>query len=780
MVKNFFNRLSLELVMSKITEQDALNFHSEGKPGKFEIHPTKPLTTQRDLSLAYSPGVAHPCLEIEKDPQASYKYTNRGNMVAVITNGTAVLGLGSIGALASKPVMEGKAVLFKKFADVDSIDLELDTTDIDTFVNAVKIMGPSFGGINLEDIKAPECFIIEQRLRDAMDIPVFHDDQHGTAIVAAAGLINSTHISGKKLKDIKLVVNGAGAASLACVALIKSMGVSDENIIICDSKGVIYLGRTEGMNEWKSIHAVDTPKRTLAEVMVGADAFFGLSVSGALTKDMVKSMAKDPIIFAMANPDPEITPDEAHSVRDDAIVATGRSDYPNQVNNVLGFPFIFRGALDVRATAINDEMKIAAANAIADLAREEIPEEIASAHNMQNIKFGKGYIIPMPFDYRLMSTVPPAVAKAAMDSGVALKPLDSIKDYEISLKARIDPTASAMQGIFNLVKNNPKRVIFAEGDSERVLRAASAYKDAGYGDAIVVGDTDIIRKKIEDMNLDESLEILDPATSENITKYTETLYNQKWREGYMKRDISSLLKNDRNVFAFASMIDAKADATITSISKTYSKNFDNVNTFVPTIKNREPMGVMMIMAKGKTYFIADAVSHANPDSYQLANIAQMTAGFARRMGHVPRVAFISFSNFGEPECGTHKRLSAAVKELDNRGVNFEYDGEMVATVALDYELQKRVFPHTNLSGPANVLVMPGLSSAHIASRLIQELGEGTIIGPLLLGFDYPVQIPQMNSTSNDIVNLAALTAYDAVARDIKKQEKQEKQEKQTK
>ena len=536
--------------MSEITKQDALNFHSEGKPGKFEIQPTKPLTTQRDLSLAYSPGVAHPCLEIEKDPHASYKYTNRGNMVAVITNGTAVLGLGAIGALASKPVMEGKAVLFKKFADVDSIDLELDTTDIDTFVNAVKIMGPSFGGINLEDIKAPECFIIEQRLRDEMDIPVFHDDQHGTAIVAAAGLINSTHISGKKLKDIKLVVNGAGAASLACVALIKSMGVSDENIIICDSKGVIYLGRSEGMNEWKSAHAVDTQKRTLAEVMVGADAFFGLSVSGAVTKDMVKSMAKDPIIFAMANPDPEITPDEVYSVRDDAIVATGRSDYPNQVNNVLGFPFIFRGALDVRATTINDEMKIAAAHAIADLAREEIPEEIADTYNMQNLKFGKGYIIPMPFDCRLMSTIPLAVAKAAMESGVALKPLDSIQDYETSLKARIDPTASAMQSIFNLVKNNPKRVIFAEGESERVLRAASAYKDAGYGDAVVVGDTDSIRKKIGDMHLNESLEILDPATSKNITKYTETLYSQKWREGYRKKEISTLLKNSRNVVCF--------------------------------------------------------------------------------------------------------------------------------------------------------------------------------------------------------------------------------------
>ena len=443
------------------------------------------------------------------------------------------------------------------------------------------------------------------------------------------------------------------------------------------------------MNEWKSAHAVDTPKRTLAEVMIGADTFFVLSVSWAVTKDIVKSMAKDPIIFAMTNPDPEITPDEAHIVRDDAIVATGRSDYPNQVNNVLGFPFIFRGALDLRATAVNDEMKIAAANAITDLAREKIPEEITNAYNMQNIKFGKGYIIPMPFDYRLMSIVPAAVAKAAMDSGVALKRLYSMEDYEISLKSSLDPKASAMQGIFNFVKNNPKRMIFAEGDSERVLRAASAYKNAGYGDAIVVGDTDIIRQRIENMNLDESLEILYPATSENITKYTEALYSQKWREGYMKRDILALLKNDRNVFAFSSMIDAKADATITPISKTYAKNFDNVNTFVPTMKNREPMGVMMIMAKGKTYFIADAVNHDNPDSYQLASIARMTAVFAHRMGHVPRVVFISFSNFGEPQCGMHKKLSAAVKELDNRDVNFEYDGEMIATVALDYELQKK-------------------------------------------------------------------------------------------
>ena len=752
--------------MSKITERDALNFHSKGKAGKFEIKATKPLTTQRDLSLAYSPGVAHPCLEIEKEPKNSYKYTNRGNMVAVISNGTAVLGLGSIGALASKPVMEGKAVLFKKFADVDAIDLELDTLDIDEFVNAVKIMGPSFGGINLEDIKAPECFIIEQKLRESMDIPVFHDDQHGTAIVAAAGLINSTHISGKNLSDIKLVVNGAGAASIACVELVKSMGVSNENVIICDSKGVIYEGRTEGMNQWKSAHSIKTELRTLEQAMIGADAFFGLSVKDAISKEMVKSMADNPIIFAMANPDPEITPQDAHSVRDDAIVATGRSDYPNQVNNVLGFPFIFRGALDVRATTINDEMKIAAANAIAELARLPVPDEILESYGNKEISFGKNYIIPMPFDYRLMSIVPPAVAQAAMDTGVSLEPIQDMDEYKQSLKSRLDPTANAMQGIFDRVKQNPKTMLFAEGDSERVIRASSAYQDAGYGDAILVGDKNIINNKLKDLNITNDIRILDSKDTNN-NEIVDYLYNKMWRKGYLKRDIERLVKSDRNIFSCANLLMNKTDAMISPISRTYSKNFDIINKFIPKIENINPMGVMMVMAKGHTIFISDVVNHSNPSSTELADIAQITAGFARRMGHTPRVAFVSFSNFGEPDCGTHNRLSGAVKELDNRNVNFEYDGEMIATVALNYDLQKQLFPNTNLSGPANVLIMPNLSSAHISTRMVQELGEGTVIGPMLLGYNNSVQIPQMASTTNDLVNLAALAAYDCICREEK-------------
>ena len=752
--------------MSKITERDALRFHAYGKPGKFEIHPTKPLTTQRDLSLAYSPGVAYPCLKIEKDPKKSYEYTNRGNMVAVISNGTAVLGLGAIGALASKPVMEGKAVLFKKFADVDSIDLELDTTDIDAFVNAVKIMEPSFGGINLEDIKAPECFIIEQRLKEAMSIPVFHDDQHGTAIVAAAGLINSTYISGKKLEDIRLVVNGAGAASIACVELVKSMGIKDENVILCDSKGVIYKGRTDGMNQWKDAHAVDTHLRTLEQAIIGADAFFGLSVANAVTKDMVKSMAPNPIIFAMANPDPEITPTDAHSVRDDAIVATGRSDFPNQVNNVLCFPFIFRGALDVRATAINAEMKVAAANAIAKLARQDIPEEMRSTYDMQDVKFGKEYIIPLPFDIRLISTVATAVAKAAMESGVALEPLESIEAYEHSLKSRFDPTASAMQGIFNLVKKNPQRLIFAGAEDEKTIRAACAYEEAGYGQAVLVGNVEKISAIKDTLGITHNFKIIDPAVSSDA--FIEPLYKKMWREGYSRKQIKTLVKENHTVFAIQCMIHGEADAMLADHNQTYSKNFSEVNTFVPAMENREPMGVIVVVAKGRTIFISDSVNHSTPDSYQLANIAQMTAGLARRMGHTPRVAFVSFSNFGEPKCGTHHRMSNAVKELNKRDVKFEYEGEMAANVALDYDFQKSLYPHTNLSGPANVLIMPNLSSAHISSRLIQELGDGTVIGPLLLGFAYPVQIPQMFKTTNDLVNLAALSAYDAIARKKKK------------
>jgi len=755
--------------MSKITDLDALNFHSKGKPGKIEITSTKPLTTQRDLSLAYSPGVAVPCLEIVKNPNDSYKYTNRGNTVAVITNGSAVLGLGNIGALASKPVMEGKAVLFKKFADIDGIDLELDTNDTDEFINAVKLMGPSFGGINLEDIKAPECFIIEEKLKELMDIPVFHDDQHGTAIVAAAGLINSTYISGKKISDIKLVVNGAGAASIACVELAQEMGVKSQNIIMCDSKGVIYKGRTEGMNQWKDKYAVNTKDRTLADAMVGADAFFGLSVGGALSKDMVKSMANNPIIFAMANPTPEITPDEVKEVRDDAIVATGRSDYPNQVNNVLGFPFIFRGALDVRATSINQEMKIAAANAIAQLARQDIPEEILESYGHKDLKFGKDYIIPMPFDYRLMSIVPAAVAQSAMDTGVARQSIKDMEKYINLLKSRIDPTVTAMEGIFNSIKENKKTVIFSNGTNNRVIRAAASFQDMGYGKSILVGNETEIREKLSNMNIDMNIDIADCYNSEDYNELVDFMYKKVWRKGFLKNEIARLIKNDRNIFSIAKLLSGKADAMIGSTQRTFVKNFEAINTFIPTIDpNIRPIGIMMLFVKGKTIFIADTVNHSKPNAQELANIAEITAGFARRMGHTPRVAFTSFSNFGDPQCGTHIRMSNAVKELDKRKVNFEYDGEMIATIALNYTMQKEIFPNTKLSDSANILITPGIASGHISSRLIQELGDGTVIGPMLLGFDYSVQIPQMASTTNDLVNLAALSAYDVIAKENNK------------
>ncbi len=744
--------------------QEALLFHSRGRPGKLEIMPTKPMATQRDLSLAYSPGVAAPCLAIHEDPNLAYDYTARSNIVAVISNGTAVLGLGNLGALASKPVMEGKAVLFKRFADIDGIDLEVATEDVDQFVNAVRYLGPSFGGINLEDIKAPECFIIEQQLRELMDIPVFHDDQHGTAIIATAGLINALDLTGRKLKDIKIVVNGAGAAGIACLELIKSMGLPHDNAILCDTKGVIYEGRRDGMNQWKSAHAVRTKARTLDEAMEGADVVFGLSVKGAVTRDMVKSMAAKPIIFAMANPDPEVTPEEVAQVRSDAIVATGRSDYPNQVNNVLGFPYIFRGALDVRASTINDAMKIAAAEAIAELARRDVPDEVAAAYKGERPQYGPSYIIPVPFDPRLISHVPLAVAKAAIASGVARKPITDMTAYTHQLRARLDPTASSLQLIFDRVQANPKRVVFAEGEEEKVIRAAIAFRNDGYGTPVLVGREARIKATMERIGFThgcDGLEIHNAQLSQNNQRYTDYLYKRLQRRGMLYRDCQRFVNQDRNVFAACMVALGDADTMITGVTRNWSDAYDDIRRAIDPKPRQRVFGLGIMVAKDRTVFIADTMVHQLPNAQETADIAEQAAAVAREMGHEPRVALLSFSTFGNPLREKAEIMRDAMRILDSREHNFEYDGEMAADVALNPELMK-LYPFSRLSGPANVLIMPGLHSANISAKLLQELGGGQTIGPLLVGLVKPVQIAALGATVSDLVNLAVLSSYRAV------------------
>ncbi|MGQ0484741.1 MAG: NADP-dependent malic enzyme [Hyphomicrobiales bacterium] len=743
------------------TDEEALQFHQRGKPGKIEINPTKPMATQRDLSLAYSPGVAVPVRRIAEDPDTVYDYTAKGNFVAVITNGTAILGLGDLGALAAKPVMEGKAVLFKRFADVDSIDLEIDTKDVDEFIGAVRYLGPSFGGINLEDIKAPDCFIIEQRLRELMDIPVFHDDQHGTAIIATAGLINALEITKRDIKKIKLVCNGAGAAAIACVELVKSLGVPGENVILCDSKGVVYKGRSEGMNQWKSAHAVATKARSLADAMQGADVFFGLSVAGALTPAMVASMAKNPIIFAMANPDPEILPEEVAKVRSDAIMATGRSDYPNQVNNVLGFPYIFRGALDVRARTINEEMKIAAAQALARLAREDVPDEVAAAYHGSRLSFGPDYMIPVPFDPRLISTIPVAVAKAAMDSGVARKHIADLDNYAAELSARLDPIAGTLQNVFEQVRVNPKRVVFAEGEEDRMVRAANSFASTGLGTAILIGREIEIEKTLaaSGLELNENVEILNARISERNVDYANYLYERLQRNGFLFRDCQRLANQDRNVFAACMVALGDADALVTGLTRNFSVALDNVRQAVDNRPGHRPIGVSMALVRGRTVFIADTSVHELPLAQELADIAQEAAGVARRFGYEPRVAFLSYSTFGYPRGERAEYVRNAVAELDKRHVDFEYDGEMAADVALSREAMA-LYPFCRLTGPANVLVMPAAHSASISTKMLQQLGGVTVVGPLLTGLDKPVQIASMSATTTDIVNLAAIAAYD--------------------
>ena len=747
----------------RVTDEEALLLHSSGRPGKLEITPTKPLTTQRDLSLAYSPGVAVPCLRIAEDPSLAYDYTAKGNIVAIISNGTAVLGLGDLGALAGKPVMEGKAVLFKRFADVDGIDLEVDTRDVDEFVNCVRFLGPSFGGINLEDIKAPDCFIIEERLRELLDIPVFHDDQHGTAIIAAAGLINACDITGRNIKDVKMVVNGAGAAGIACAELFTVMGVPRENIILCDTKGVVYRGRTEGMNQWKSAFAVDTDRRTLQEAVAGSDVFVGLSAKGAMTPEMVKSMAAKPIIFALANPDPEITPEEVKAVRGDAIVATGRSDYPNQVNNVLGFPYLFRGALDVRATTINEAMKVAAAKALAALAREDVPDEVDAAYSGRRLRYGPEYIIPVPFDPRLIVTVPAAVAQAAMESGVARKPIVDLSGYKATLRTRLDPTADSLELILEKVRANPRRVVFAEGEEERTIRAALAFRAAGFGTPVLIGREEIVKEQLAAMGQPGvSLEIHNARVSDANRRYTDFLYRRLQRKGALLRDCQRMVNQDRNVFAALMVAQGDAHAMVTGVTRTFGVAFEEISRVIDAEANETVFGLHVFLSRNRTVFIADTTVHVRPDGQTLADIAIGAAAKARQMGHEPRVALLSFSNFGQNPHPNTDPLREAVAILDNRRVDFEYDGEMSADVALDHQLMKRVYPFCRLSGPANVLVMPGLHSANITAKLLNKMAGGQMIGPLLIGLDKPVQIVSMGSTVGDLVTAAALAAHDSL------------------
>jgi malate dehydrogenase (oxaloacetate-decarboxylating)(NADP+) len=748
---------------TRTSAAEALALHAAPPRGKLETRISKPLTTARDLTLAYSPGVAEPCLHIARDPALAYEYTTRGNMVAVISNGTAVLGLGNLGALASKPVMEGKVALFKRFADVDGIDLEISTEDVDEFVNCVRFLGAGFGGINLEDIKAPECFVIEQRLRELMDIPVFHDDQHGTAIVAAAGLINACHLTGRELRDTRLVVNGAGAASIACVELLKAMGVRHDNVVLCDTKGVIYQGRREGMNQWKSAHAANTRARTLAEALEGADVFFGLSIKGAVNREMVRAMAAQPIVFAMANPDPEITPEEARAASPDCIIATGRSDYPNQVNNVLGFPYIFRGALDARARTINDAMKIAAAEALAQLAREDVPDEVHMASHGKRLKFGPDYIIPNAFDPRLISRVPPAVAQAAMDSGVARTPIADLRRYTRELSGRLDPTANALDAIMESVRANPKRVVFAEGEEEKIVRAAVAFRNAGYGTPILIGREERVKATMDSLGLGEcdGIEIHNARLSGSNRKYADFLYARLQRKGYLARDCQRLVNQDRNVFAACMVANGDAFAMISGLTRATAQCLGDVRLVIDPLPGKLAFGLTLLVgSRGRTILIADTLIHERPTPEEFVAIAMGSAAAARHLGHEPRVALVSHSNFGNPMHPTGQNIRDAVALLDQRGVDFEYDGDMSPDVALEPAMRE-LYPFCRLTGPANLLVMPGLHSAHVCAKLAPQLGGGSTIGPILIGLSHSVQLIPMDASVSQIVDIATLAAYEA-------------------
>ncbi len=743
------------------TSREALFYHEAIRPGKIEIVASKPMATQRDLSLAYSPGVAVPVQAIADDPSCAARYTARSNLVAVISNGTAILGMGNLGALASKPVMEGKAVLFKRFADVDAIDIELATEDPEAIINAVALMEPSFGGINLEDIKAPECFVIEQALRERMKIPVMHDDQHGTAIISAAGLLNACYLTGRDLKDVRMVVNGAGASAIACTALIKAMGVPHENVLMCDRSGVIYPGR-DNVDQWKSAHAVPTNRRTLEEALEGADIFLGLSAAGALKPEWVARMADQPIIFAMANPDPEITPEAAKAVRPDAIIATGRSDYPNQVNNVLGFPFIFRGALDVQATAINEEMKIAAARAIAELARKTVPEEVAAAYGT-NQQFGRDYIIPAPFDPRLMEVVSSAVAKAAMDSGVAQAPIEDMEAYRHALKSRLNPTTSVLTSVYNEVRNNPKRVIFAEAEEEVVLRAAIQFRDFGYGTPVLVGRTQAVKDKLAELGVEDigAFEIQNSADSDLVPPMVDYLYKRLQRRGYTERDVRRMVNQDRNTFASLLLALGHGDALISGVTRPFAQAMREVSRVIDPKPGQVPFGIHLMIGKNYTVFLADTTINERPGAQDLAHIARETAAVARRLGHEPRVAFLSYSTFGNPPGKWLENIRDAVHILDSEEPGFEYEGEMAPDAALNPRVME-LYPFSRLSGPANVLVMPGLQSANLSAKLLRELAGNATIGPMLIGLEKPVQIAAMTSSAPDLLTLAVLAAAGVV------------------
>jgi malate dehydrogenase (oxaloacetate-decarboxylating)(NADP+) len=742
------------------SDEDALEFHRSPTPGKISMAPTKPMATQRDLSLAYSPGVAIPVLAIAADADKAYDYTSKGNLVAVISNGTAILGLGNLGHMASKPVMEGKSVLFKRFADVDSFDVEVKTTDPDEFVTVVKNIGDTWGGINLEDIKSPECFEIEAQLQDLLDIPVFHDDQHGTAIISTAGLINACYLTGKKLEEVKVVLAGAGAAGLSSIALMKAVGVRAENTVIVDRDGVVYKGR-DNVDQWKAAHATDTPHRTLAEAMVGADVVLGLSAKGAITKEMVASMAPNPIIFAMANPDPEITPEDVLSVRSDAIMATGRSDYVNQVNNVLGFPYIFRGALDVRARQVNHEMKIACAQALAALAREDVPDEVAAAYRGRKLKFGPDYIIPTPFDPRLIWYIPPFVAQAAMDTGVARKPIEDMDAYRTQLRSRLDPSAALMQNISGAVRAAPnKRVVFAEGEETAVIRAAWGFKQAELGTPILLGREDLIRQNAAEagLNFDEmAIEIVNARVSEHNDDYTDWLYARLQRRGYLRRDVQRMINQDRNYFGAAMCARGQADAMVTGVTRNFNMVLKEVRR-VLDVKERM-IGLSILLAKGRTLFVADTSIHELPNAEELAEIAIQAAATVRKLGKTPRVAFLSYSTFGNPPGDRGEKVREAIRILDQRGVDFEYEGEMPPELALDPEA-RATYPFMRLTGHANVLVMPAIHSAVISTRLVQQLGGATVIGPLLVGLEKSVQIVSLGASVSEIITAATFAAYD--------------------
>ena len=748
-----------------ITDDEALQFHQDPQPGKLSVVATKPMATQRDLSLAYSPGVAAPVKAIAENEDLAYDYTSKGNMVAVVSNGTAILGLGDLGAMASKPVMEGKSVLFKRFADVDSIDIELDEKDPDKIIECVRMFGATFGGINLEDIKAPEAFQIETQLRDKLNIPVFHDDQHGTAIIAAAGLINAAEITGRKLEDMTIAVSGAGAAGLSVSGLIHRLGVKKDNILICDSTGVLYKGRTKRMDQYKSAFAVETDKRTLADAMEGADCFLGLSVKGAVSKDMVASMAKNPIIFAMANPDPEITPEEVREVRDDAILATGRSDYPNQVNNVLGFPYIFRGALDVRASAINEEMKVACAEALAMLAREDVPDEVAAAYHGQRLKFGPDYIIPTPFDPRLISYVPPFVAKAAMDTGVARRPIEDMDAYSAQLARRLDPTAGFLQRYqVSLRRNDTKRIVFAEGEEPQVIRAAWNFKTAGLGHPILVGRDEKVTAVMRQIGVPEGeMEVVNARTSDQNPDYFERVYERNQRKGLLQRDVQRLVNNDRNVFGACMVASGDADGMVTGVTRNYDSALSDIRLVVDPREGERVIGMSIIITKRGPMFIADTNITELPDADELADIATMAARVVRGLGYTPRVGFMSYSTFGYPSGERADVMRQAAEVLDSRSrseVNFEYEGDISVDVALNNERAKEIFPFCRLTGPVNVMVMPAIHAASISTRLTAALGGVTVVGPLLLGLTSPIQITQLGATVNDIVNLATFAAFD--------------------